>query len=84
MVDTVILESRPLFEILWIDGIKDSVMINCRLDKGWFAMGSNNSNSDEEWRKRGVEFKIIDEGGTEKEKIVILNVKSTITSFWDK
>ena len=38
--------------------------MNSRLDfiRGGFVMDNSSSNSDDEWRKKGVEFKIIDEG----------------------
>ena len=30
--------------------------------RGGFVMDNSSSNSEDEWRKKGVEFKIIDEG----------------------
>ena len=51
------LESRPWFEIPRILQIWQLDQFQIRENKM-----SSSSNSDEEWRKKGVEFKIIDEG----------------------
>ena len=72
MGDAVILESRPaLFEILWTDGSRDLFQIK---------MISSSSSSDEEWRTKGVEFKIIDEG--ERENKSKESKQETVSIGW--
>ena len=51
-------------------------------------MSSNSSSSDEEWRKKGVEFKIIDEGERENKSkeskiaLSLISYQKQLVFFW--